>query len=461
MKRNTFRQLILLIAIFVILSTIFNNLGWLTGIWTAFVTITKPFLIGVLISLFINAPMSFFERHLFIKPFYRRGKGNYTQGKVSKTLQRPVSLILSLSLVVGIMSLLLLYIIPELVVTVQVLPRGISSLLAHWQEAVDQAAAEDTQLAAFLKLAGINIDETFSSLTGIFIQSSDTVLTSILRFVSGLLNRTLLFLLGIIFAIYILLDKAKISHQAKLVLRAFLNDSRYNKFMDVMKLASRCFNGFISGQMLEAMILGVLLFFVMTIFGLPYAVVIAALGGLMTFVPILGAYITAIIGGLMILTIDANQALTFLIAYVVLIQIETNFIYPRVVGRTVKLPPLIVLLAVTISASLFGPVGLLLAIPLFSFLYALFRRWVYKRNLKRASERPGHFRALRAEFMEQFMYDWEESKDTSKDATDSATTDESSDMSETTEISEEEDNDSVTTDKANDENEPTDNDEST
>ena len=99
------------------------------------------------------------------------------------------------------MSLLLLYNIPELVVTVQVLPRGISSLLAHWQEAVDQAAAEDTQLAAFLKLAGINIDETFSSLTGIFIQSSDTVLTSILRFVSGLLNRTLLFLLGIIFAI--------------------------------------------------------------------------------------------------------------------------------------------------------------------------------------------------------------------------------------------------------------------
>ena len=194
------------------------------------------------------------------------------------------------------------------------------------------------------------------------------------------------FFIAFVFACYILLQKEKLGVQAKKVLFAFVQKGRAEAAIEVCSLTYRTFSNFLTGQCMEAVILGTMFVIAMSIFKMPYAWLIGILIAFTALIPIFGAFIGCAVGTFLIFMIHPIQALWFIVLFLVLQQIEGNLIYPHVVGNSVGLPSIWVLAAVSIGGSLMGVVGMLIFIPIVSVLYALFREIVYlklkKNNIK-------------------------------------------------------------------------------
>ena len=167
--------------------------------------------------------------------------------------------------------------------------------------------------------------------------------------------------------------------QARMLLRALLPQKHADRVLYIFSLSYRTFTNFITGQCLEAMILGTMFFVVMSILRFPYALLVGILVAVTALIPIFGAFIGCAIGAFLILVVNPMQALAFVALFLVLQQVEGNLIYPHVVGNSVGLPSIWVLVAVTVGGNLMGLVGMLIFIPLVSVLYTLLREWVYRR----------------------------------------------------------------------------------
>ncbi len=203
------------------------------------------------------------------------------------------------------------------------------------------------------------------------------------------INGVMTFFIGFVFAIYILIQKETLGRQCIKVMNAFFPKKVVDKIYNVCSLSHKTFSKFITGQCLEALILGMMFFVSMTIFRLPYALLVGVLIAFTALIPMIGAFIGCAVGAFLILMVNPMQAVFFIILFLVLQQIEGNLIYPHVVGNSVGLPSMWVLFAVTVGGKLMGIVGMLVFIPLMSVLYTLFRELVNKRSqLSKKPENP-------------------------------------------------------------------------
>ena len=198
-------------------------------------------------------------------------------------------------------------------------------------------------------------------------------------FIGGVVSGVSTFVIGLIFSFYILLQKEKLSRHGRQVIYGLLPLEKADRTLEILRLANRTFSSFLSGQCLEACILGTLFAVAMTIFRMPYALLVGVLIALTALIPIVGAFIGCGVGALLIAIDDPWKALWFVVMFLVLQQIEGNLIYPHVVGSSVGLPSIWVLAAVTLGGSLMGVLGMLLFIPLCSVVYSLFRAYVKDR----------------------------------------------------------------------------------
>ena len=194
--------------------------------------------------------------------------------------------------------------------------------------------------------------------------------------IGGVVSGVSTFVIGLIFSFYILLQKERLARQGRQVLYGLLPQKKADRTLEILRLANRTFSSFLSGQCTEAVILGTLFIVTMSLFRLPYAVLVGVLIALTALVPIVGDFIGCGVGALLIAVADPWKAVVFVILFLVLQQIEGNLIYPHVVGSSVGLPSIWVLAAVTLGGKLLGVGGMLLFIPLCSVLYALFRDYV-------------------------------------------------------------------------------------
>ena len=201
--------------------------------------------------------------------------------------------------------------------------------------------------------------------------------------IGGVVSGVSTFVIGLIFSFYLLMQKEKLARQGRQVLYALLPERKADHALDILRLASRTFSSFLSGQCLEAVILGTLFVIAMTIFRMPYALLVGVLIALTALIPFVGAFIGCAVGAILIAITDPWKALMFIVLFLVLQQIEGNLIYPHVVGSSVGLPSIWVLAAVTLGGNLMGIVGMLFFIPLCSVLYALFRGYVQKRLVEK------------------------------------------------------------------------------
>ena len=335
-------------------------IAWLVGI-------LSPFLLGGAIAFVLNVPMRAIERHLRFR------------GRRSAALRRPLALMLTLVAVIAVLVLASSVIGPGI-------KDAVMSIAAQMPAAFERLQKQLGELEGYLPLleeflAGMDMDWKAISQKAIALAQSwgGSLLSSGSGLIGGVVSGVSTFVIALIFSFYILMQKEKLSRQGRQVLYALLPERGADRTLEILRLANRTFSSFLSGQCMEAVILGTMFVVAMTLFRLPYALLVGVLISLTALIPIVGAFIGCGVGALLIAVSDPWKALLFIILFLVLQQIEGNLIYPHVVGSSVGLPSIWVLAAVTLGGSLMGISGMLLFIPTCSVLYALFRDFVKTR----------------------------------------------------------------------------------
>lgn len=331
-----------------------------------------PFIIGGCVAFVLNVPMSAIERHVF-----ERYHGKH-QKLVSK-IKRPLSFFMAVILVVGVIILVAVFITPQLGETIGAIINQIPKFFNDVQVWINQLMNEYKWVADQLGQLEIDWNSLSKSLISFLQTSIGSAFSSTMGFAFALINGVVTFFLGFVFAVYVLFQKEKLSVQVKKMMYAYLKESHADRIIEVLHMTHRTFSRFLSGQCCEAVILGTLFFVTLTIFKMPYALLISVVIAFLSLIPIVGAFMGCFIGALLILMVNPWEAIAFVVIFLVIQQIEGNLIYPRVVGSSIGLPAIWVLVAVTVGGSAFGIAGMLVFIPLTSVVYSLLREWMYKR----------------------------------------------------------------------------------
>lgn len=367
------RQLILFTIVILIAlwnyAIIFEWIGFAFGI-------IFPFLLGGAIAFVLNVPMKFLEQKIFRNKYLK-------DKKVAKKIARPVSLVLTIAIVIGIVVLVMFVVIPELTNTILSLGKTIRAFVPEAQRFLEAQFEDNRDMEQWLAGLNLNVDKLMDSALSFFQNGAGDMLNSTMSAIGSIVSGVATFVIAFVFACYVLLQKEKLRVQVTKVMYAFLPEERVEWSLEVCSLTARSFSSFLTGQCVEALILGSMFFIVMSIINMPYALLVGVLISFTALIPIFGAFIGCFVGAFLILMVDPLQALIFVIMFLVLQQIEGNLIYPKVVGSSVGLPSIWVLAAVTIGGNLMGIVGMLIFIPIVSVIYTLFRASVYKRLRKK------------------------------------------------------------------------------
>ena len=371
MDKKQMKSIMLLILFTVMLYVGLQNIDVVLGVLGTMIGLVFPFILGGGIAFVLNVPMSFLERNIF-------GRGRLKNSRRAAKAARPVSLVLALLLVILIIMIAGFVILPELGSTVMGLGKGIETGIRNLQIWIDSTFQNNSAIVRSARLLEIEPQKMVDSIMGVLQNGVNNILSSAVTVTVGIANTAMNASIAFVFACYILIQKEKLMVQAKKALFALLPEKTVNYLLHVCSLANNTFSRFVTGQCIEAVILGTMFFVAMTIFRFPYAMLVGVLIAFTALIPIFGAFIGCAISFLLILLVSPVKALLFLILFLVLQQIEGNLIYPHVVGGSVGLPSVWVLVAVTVGGSLMGVAGMLIFIPLVSVSYALFREWMYK-----------------------------------------------------------------------------------
>lgn len=369
-KRRTEKAIIIYIclAAFLILCIVKFDaiLAGVSSLWN----VMFPLILGVGMAYVLNIVLVRVERLYFPR----------SQNRFVKKTRRSVGIVVSILLVIALFALIGRLVIPELGKTFGVIGSSIPVVLdtaAAWLE-------NNGTFNASEYLSGIDWNNVMDKVVNVARSGIGSIVNSTISVVGSVVGGVINFFIGLIFGVYILVGKERLSSQAKRILRAYLKERNVERIRKVIKTADETFSSFIVGQCTEAVILGTLCAVGMLIFDFPYAVMIGSFIGVTALIPIVGAYLGASVGAFMIVTVDPLKALLFIVFIIVLQQLEGNLIYPRVVGSSIGLPGIWVLAAVTVGGGLLGIGGMLLGVPLAATVYKLIRSDVNERNRRKA-----------------------------------------------------------------------------
>ena len=364
------KYLLLIIAILLILLLGKTNTEWnlLHTIWE----ILLPFLIGCILAFILNIPMRFIEKRLL-----RQKSNRY------RTSIRIISFLLTLLIVVAVIWLILFFMIPQLTHSFSMLSKNITDFVPQFQSSIEHLNENIPLIGHLTGTQTFDTQQFLQAISDFLKDSAKSITGSTISAIGSVFQGIVTGFLAFAFACYLLFQKQKLQLQVKKVIYAFCSEEKAEKLFGICSLISRSFTRFFTGQCLEALILGGLFLLTLTIFRMPYALLISVVIACTALIPIFGAFAGCIFGFFLIFIVNPQQAVLFLILFFVLQQIEGNLIYPHVVGNSVGLPSIWVLLAVIAGGKLMGIVGMFLFIPLASVCYTLFRQLVYEKLKKK------------------------------------------------------------------------------
>ena len=370
MDKAAMKKYILLITYAVLLYLGIAHLDLVLQFLQKWLGILQPVIIGICLAFVLNLFVKLYEEHL-LKFLWKN--------KYLNKYKRLLCIILTLVSILAIFYLLIYFIVPQLVSSIQVLVNSMSGYISNIQQYVTELPEE----LAFIK----NIWDTASMNLNEFVNNFGNILTNALK---GMLDFTVNFAgrmfrigLGFVFAIYILASKEKLIRIGKRMVYAFCQQEIAAHIIAIFQQANRIFSKFVGGQLTEACILGSLCTIGMYLLGFPYALMIGAVIGSTSLIPVLGAYIGVIPSAFILLMEKPSMAFWFIVFIIILQQFEGNVIYPRVVGGAIGLDGLWVLLAITLGGSLGGLFGMLVAVPTMALLYTLMGQlvtWLLRRK---------------------------------------------------------------------------------
>lgn len=346
----------------------------ISGLAILILQAAAPLLFGLAAAYVINILMKFYER-LFL-PKSKSG--------TVKKIRRPLCLLLAILSLAAIIILVTVMIVPELVSCLKtlfaLLPQALESIYTFLDDKFNISAVLSESTISIMN-GSFNFSSQFDKALEGLLNGVGGAMSSITSVLSSVFSATVTFIVGIVFSIYLLLGKERLTRQVNGLLSTYLKPKYYERFCYVAYNLHKSFSKFIVGQCTEAVILGALCILGMSIFRFPYATMIGTLIGFTALIPVAGAYIGAIVGAVMIFTVSPVKALLFLVFLVILQQLEGNLIYPKVVGSSIGLPGIWVLAAVTIGGGVLGVGGMLLGVPIAAAVYHMLKEDVAKRNV--------------------------------------------------------------------------------
>ena len=362
------KTIIELIIFTVVIIFAFVNIEALWSFITYIIKIFMPFIIGVMIAFVLNVLLNVVENKLFKKL-------NEKNGKVWKKIKRPTSLITTFIIIIALIAFILGLLIPQLKNTATIFTENFDSYKKESIKILDKIGIDDKDI----KVLNKNIEKIKGEVTSYVGDNKQEIVQTTFGVASSVVGTITSLVLGIVFAIYILAKKEDLARQSKKMLKAYFPEKKEKRIREIANLSNKTFGNFISGQCLEALIIGVLCFIGMFILQIPYASTISVLVGFTALIPVFGAFIGTVIGAFLILMVDPTKAIIFIIFILILQQLEGNLIYPKVVGKSVGLPGIWVMVAVTVGASIAGVLGMLLSVPICSVLYSILKTDVNNR----------------------------------------------------------------------------------
>ncbi len=363
-NKNNIKKILGIITFTLVLLALLMNMGKVWSFLAFLWGILFPFILGFAMAFILNIPMTAIEQKLFPKG-----------GKPA----RPVSLVLSLVGVLAVLAIVIVVVIPQLGKTFDSISAGMATFLPQMQKWLEDIFRDWDMIEAYIKSLKFDWVNWLNGVKDFALSGAGSVVSYTMSATMTVINGVMTFFIAFVFSIYILIQKETLGRQCHKVIRAFLKPAAVEKVCYICSLSHRIFSKFITGQCLEALILGMMFLVSMTIFRMPYALLVGVLIAFTALIPMVGAFIGCCVGAFLIFMVNPMQAVFFIILFLVLQQIEGNLIYPHVVGNSVGLPSIWVLFAVTVGGKLMGIAGMLIFIPLMSVIYALFRDWVNQR----------------------------------------------------------------------------------
>jgi len=348
------------IIVFHLLDNFTSVLDFLSNIFTVF----SPIIGGFVLAYLLNIPMKAIEDNLFKKV------------KIKQGLKRSLSLVLTIVLVFGFIVLSISFVLPQLIASLQQLQfKATAEYFAQLESLVEDLFIQ-------LNLSDEIVNQILTIWTSIVSGATDFMLSladQALNGVSSLLSVIFNTIISVVLGLYILLSKERLATTFKKAFYAFTSTSWCDRSTKYIKIVNHSFENFIRGQVVEAIILGIVCYIAMLIFGFEYPLVISFLVGITNIIPLFGPYIGAVPSFLLLLIVNPISALWFIVFLIVLQQVESNLIYPKVVGSNMGISGFWIIVAVVIGNSLFGIVGILLGIPLLSSVYVIVKEVAEKR----------------------------------------------------------------------------------
>lgn len=360
LNKLTYKNILWIITYTVLLVLFVVKLDVVLAFLSKILSLLTPFAIAFAFAFVFNLPMRFFLRKL---------PSSLQKGR------KVVAVLLSLFAILGGLTFVVSIVVPQLVDSIKMLIVEFPTYVSSTQE-----LAQDLMKSWGIDATVINqIDQYSAEIEQAIVSMASSILPQIVSITTSVISTLTNVVMGIVIAVYLTVSKEKLINQSKKALYAFLPAGKYNHLVHVVKLTNKTFSNFVSGQLVEAIIIGVLCYLGASLLRLEYAPILAVVIGCTNIIPIFGPIIGTGFGALLLLFVDPIQAIVFVVFGILLQQFESNLIYPRVVGNSVGLSGLWVLLAVSVGGGLFGIVGMVIGLPMLAVGYRLFADEVHRR----------------------------------------------------------------------------------
>lgn len=351
----------------------FNVLGVIRTI----VKLMMPFMIGFALAYLLNPVMKFFERNLFERAFRN------SRLKKKRKLVRGLSVLTTVVVALAAFTVVLLLLIPQLAYSLMGILNNLPEYMKNLGSYVEGLVAGNQELANFVDTQMTTINDTIQDFISTAMPSITKLLGNVTVGVIGVVNALKDSILGIIISVYVLYAKEQFIAQAKKVIVALTPDSFSKPFISLVRETHGVFGGFISGKIIDSLIIGVLCFIGTSILGMPYAVLVSVIVGVFNVIPFFGPFIGAIPSALLILMVDPLKCLWFVIFIIVLQQFDGNILGPYILGGTTGLSAFWVIFAILTFGGLFGFIGMFVGVPVFAVIYTLISRGINKKLKKK------------------------------------------------------------------------------
>ena len=367
-NKTKFKTALLFATAVILIYAAVTNISSLAGFCLTVISLLSPLISGVLLALVLGTPMKMFEQLLE----FLNSKSPFKK-KLPERAIVLISLVLTYLLAIVALCFVIMILVPAVLDSVNEIIANVTKLYPHAVTFLSNNGFDTEELDAMLK--NINFGTIWSALTS----NAGTIFNTLIHSVNGIITILANLITTIIFSVYLLSNKRKLRRQSRKIISAYFSETKAPKVQYVTDLIISTFSKFFSGQCLEAIILGLIFFIVLSVTGFPYAPVISLIIGITAFVPYVGAFIGCAVGVLLILMQSPMRAFIFVIVFLVIQQLENNLIYPRVVGTSIGLPAMWTFAALIVGGAAYGVIGMLVFIPVTSIIYTLIKRDVNER----------------------------------------------------------------------------------